>query len=110
MTRIGPIYDLLGIRLQDLNAGCGTCGKRLAEVISDLTGEWNVGQVVCIDCGTVAPTIEEKAWTVEASWRAPGLRVAVCQLCRYTSTPADLATAARFAQEHQDAKHSQVAS
>lgn len=48
----GPAYDLGdGTRLQDLDAACATCGKRLCEVIHDPTGVWRHGQIVCLDCG-----------------------------------------------------------
>lgn len=54
MRRRGPIYDLGdGMRLQDLDGGCTTCGKRLAEVIHDPEHCWAAGWVVCIDCGVV---------------------------------------------------------
>lgn len=55
MRRIGPIYELLGgLRLQDVDAGCGQCGKRLAEVIHDPSNCWPTGRLVCIDCGSLA--------------------------------------------------------
>lgn len=53
---LGPIYDLgHGLRLQDIDAGCGTCGKRLAIVIHDPLGCWPQGRVVCLDCGELVP-------------------------------------------------------
>ena len=53
MRRIGPIYDLEpGVRLQDIDAACRSCHKRLAEVIHDASRTWATGVLVCIDCGT----------------------------------------------------------
>jgi hypothetical protein len=104
VKRLGPIYDLgNGLRLQDLDGGCGSCGKRLAEVIHDPTACWRSGAVVCIDCGTVATQ------PIVKSYRAPGLRVAECLLCRWTSLPTDSGTAARLAMMHQLRAHGQVA-
>jgi hypothetical protein len=110
MRRIGPIYDLLGIRLQDVDAGCGACGKRLAEVIDDTTGQWNRGQHVCVDCGTAAPAYAKKTpWTLRQSWRAPGQVVAACQLCSYVSMPSSLTKAAQWAEQHLAASHGDAA-
>jgi hypothetical protein len=107
MRRIGPAYDLLGTRLQDVDAGCGHCGKRLAEVIDDTTGQWNTGQHVCIDCGqaTRIPSLPSEPYALKPSYRAPGLRVACCQLCRWTSLPAPLEKAADLATRHLNEKH-----
>lgn len=86
IERLGPIFDLMGVRLQDLNAGCPRCGKRVSEVIDDTTGQWNIGQVVCVDCGTAAPayhasvTVHEVA--VMPSKQAPGKVLAVCRCGR----------------------------
>jgi transcription initiation factor TFIIIB Brf1 subunit/transcription initiation factor TFIIB len=113
MRRIGAIYDLEpGLRLWDVDAGCGACGKRLAEVVEDVSGQWRAGQHVCIDCGTVAPASDKpRPVAMRPSWRAPGLHVAACQLCRYTSMPTTLDKAAEFAQAHLASSHGeQVAS
>jgi hypothetical protein len=110
LRRIGPIYDLLGIRLQDVEAGCGQCSKRLAEVIDDTTGQWHTGQLVCIDCGTVAPAYDSPAqYKLRTSWRAPGKHVAACQLCPYVSMPTTLAKAAEWAEQHLTASHGHAA-
>jgi hypothetical protein len=110
--RIGPAYDLAGTRLQDLDLGCPHCGKRLAEVLDDATMQWNAGQTICIDCGVAVHVPREKRqWVLRGSWRAPGLHVAACQLCRYTSMPTTLDRAAEFAQAHLASSHGeQVAS
>lgn len=58
LRRIGPIYTLLDqLRMQDVDAACSVCGKRVAEVIHDPYGQWNTGQMVCLDCGTVARVV-----------------------------------------------------
>lgn len=111
--RIGPIYELLGMRLQDLDLGCPHCSKRLCEVIDDTTMQWNAGQAICIDCGIAVhvPRETDKQWALRKSWRAPGLHVAACQLCTYTSMPTTLDKAAEFAQAHLASSHGeQVAS
>ena len=107
MRRIGPAYDLpLGLRLQDVDGGCGACGKRLAEVIHDAGAQWNAGQVVCIDCGTVAPAYDNPVLVpLRSSWRAPGKHVAACTLCPYVSMPSTLTKAAEWAEQHLADKH-----
>lgn len=53
---IGLPYILDGTKLHDVRHHCWHCGKRLAEVIHDLTNGWRPGDFVCIDCGhTYAP-------------------------------------------------------
>lgn len=106
---VGPEYDLLELRLRDVDAGCGRCGKRLAECIHDPEMRWTRGQLVCIDCGEVA-TLPAKATVqspvrINASWRSPGLRVACCTLCPWTSMPLVADVAVKRAQEHLAAKH-----
>lgn len=49
----GAVYELDGLKLHDIDAGCWVCGKRLAEVIFDPTYIWRLGDFVCIDCGEV---------------------------------------------------------
>ncbi len=102
MRHLGPIYDLEpGLRLWDLDAGCGACGKRLAEVVEAVSGQWRQGAHVCIDCGTVAPVHDSPApYRLRTSWRAPGKHVAHCQLCPYVSMPTTLAKAAEWAEQH----------
>jgi transcription initiation factor TFIIIB Brf1 subunit/transcription initiation factor TFIIB len=113
VRRIGPIYDLHpGLRLWDVEAGCGACSKRLAEVVEDVSGQWLAGQLVCIDCGTVAPAYdktERPPWRLRTSWRAPGKHVAACQLCPYVSMPSSLEKAAEWAEQHLAAAHSGTA-
>jgi len=105
IRRIGPIYDLGdGVRLQDIDAGCGSCGKRLAEVIHDPSLTWAEGAWVCIDCGTVARK-EREPVAIKPSYRAPGLRVACCTLCTWTSMPTSLDKAAVAAQKHLTDRH-----
>lgn len=100
LERIGPIYDLLGTRLQDLDGACGDCGKRLAEVIDDTTGQWNTGQVVCVDCGTTARTSRpEHSIRIVPSWRSAGMRVASCT-CRWHSAVVSPDAAQRLAEQH----------
>lgn len=100
---LGPIYDLGdGTRLQDLDGGCPTCGKRLAEVVFDPGMTWNRGAVVCIDCGVEVRTAP---YEIKPSTRVPGRRVAVCQLCPYISMPAEGLKALEFAQQHYEASH-----
>jgi hypothetical protein len=101
VKRLGPIYDLEdGLRLQDIDAACGACGKRLAEVIWDPTpSAWRTGAVVCIDCN------QEATQHVEKSYRAPGRRVAECRLCSWTSLPVDSASAVRLAVQHHGRVH-----
>lgn len=57
MTLLGRVYDLDGLVLQDVDAGCGRCGKRLAEVINDPTRRYPTGRLVCIDCGQLARAV-----------------------------------------------------
>lgn len=102
LLRIGPVYDLLGIRLQDVDGGCGSCGKRLAEVIEDTTSQWNRGDIVCINCGERANLAP---YEIRSSWKVPGKRVAACQLCSYVSLPTDGDRAAQFALQHLAAAH-----
>lgn len=55
LSHLTKAYDLGdGTVLQDVDAGCGRCGKRLAEVIHDPTGQWPTSSLVCVDCGTRA--------------------------------------------------------
>ena len=54
MRTRGRVYDLDGLVLQDVEAGCGRCGKLLAEVVSDATRRYPTGRLVCIDCGQLA--------------------------------------------------------
>lgn len=112
--RIGPIYDLEdGLRLQDLDLACGTCYKRLAEVVHDPENRWHPENVVCIDCGTLARLpVPEKAprqVRLNQSWRAPGLRVAACTLCPRFSTPLPAQQAATWAARHLAEAHPEVA-
>ena len=105
LERLGPIYDLPdGIRLQDLDGGCGTCGKRLAEVVHDSSARWNAGQIICVDCGTLArlpqPTRPTHDVRVKPSRRAPGLYVAVCT-CHRFSMVAHRAYVEQWASRHQ---------
>lgn len=100
---LGPIYSLEdGSRFQDIDAGCGTCGKRLAEVVHDPSGQWNVEDVVCLDCGTIANL---RPFELKASTKVPGRRVAVCMLCPYVSMPTDGDKAAEIALAHLAAAH-----
>ena len=110
--RRGPEYDLLGLRLVDVDLGCGVCGKRLAEIIHDADGNLPAGRLYCVDCATLAPAYDRPASVaMRPSWRAPGLHVAACQLCTYTSMPTTLDKAAEFAQAHLTSRHGeQVAS
>lgn len=57
MKTLGRVYDLDGLVLQDVDAGCSRCGKRLAEVINDPTRVYPTGRLVCIDCGSLARVI-----------------------------------------------------
>ncbi len=103
IPRLGPIYDLGdGSRFQDLDLGCPYCGKRLAEVVFDPGYTWRSGTIVCLDEG-----IEVRAtpYLVKPSHKAPGKRVAVCQLCPYISMPTDGLKALEFAQQHYEASH-----
>lgn len=56
MRLTGRVYDLDGLVLQDVDAGCTKCGKRLAEVIHDQSRQYPTGRLVCIDCGQLART------------------------------------------------------
>jgi hypothetical protein len=114
IRRLGPIYDLDdGLRLQDLDASCRQCYKRLAEVIHDPSGQWNTQDVVCIDCGTTAtlPTEEKPRQPVvlRRSWRSAGLRVACCTLCPHTSMPLPMDRAAQWAVKHLAERHTGAA-
>lgn len=83
---LGPIYDLGdGTRLQDLDGGCNTCGKRLSVVVHDPFLRWNAGQIVCIDCGTVARRPSAHEVKVGPFYK-PGLVVARCS-CKWSSLP-----------------------
>lgn len=82
---IGPIYTLDDqTRLQDVDAGCGTCGKRLAICIHDPHGCWPQGQLVCIDCGTLAPTPSAHEITIRQYYRS-GLVIGFCSCRRWRS-------------------------
>jgi hypothetical protein len=113
MRRLGAIYDLHpGLRLWDVDAGCSACGKRLAECVEDVSGQWRAGELVCLDCGTVAPSYDKPPPVpLRSSWRAPGKLVAACTLCPYVSMPASFEKAAEWAEQHLTTRHGeQVAS
>lgn len=100
MRRIGPVYNLLdGLRLQDVDGGCPTCGKRLAECIHDPSMQWNAGQIVCIDCGTTVRIPTTPTVRLKPSWRASGLFLAGCS-CGWYSMPLTKAEAERFGANH----------
>lgn len=102
---LGPVYDLDdGLRLQDVDAGCGFCGKRLALVIHDPSGSWRQMALVCIDCGRESHT-EQGPMAIQSSYRAPGKRIACCRLCKWTSMPTSLQGAAGAAQQHLETQH-----
>lgn len=108
MTYIGPVYDLGdGTRLHDIDAGCGTCGKRLAEVIHDPSAQWNAGATVCVDCGTAAPAYHASVTAhhvnIQPSKQAPGKCLAVCRCGRLS-----MITTREHAQQWAD-KHLQQA-
>ncbi len=114
MRVLGPIYELDDrTRLQDVDAGCGTCGKRLARVIHDPRGNWPQGRLVCIDCGTLAPEyappLERALFRLVPSYRAPGHRLACCTLCKWNSGPLTAAEALRFGLQHLSSKHPEQA-
>lgn len=99
MKRLGPIYDLEdGTRLQDLDGGCGSCGKRLAEVVSDPHGQWNHGWIVCIDCGRVHDDSEHRI-NIKRFYRG-GLSIAFCS-CNQRSLPGARSTVEQWAKAHQ---------
>lgn len=80
---IGPIYTLDdSTRLQDVDSACGRCTKRLAVVLHDPHGCWPQGRLVCIDCGTLAPTYTAHRVKVQPSKQAPGKALAVCRCGR----------------------------
>lgn len=108
--RRGPIFDLLGVRLVDLEAGCPHCHKRLAEVVEDTTGQWNTGSVVCVDCGLEVrlPAPAARIRLVPAL-RSRGQTVAVCTGCRWAWLPTTRANAARRGEEHLLEHHPEVA-
>lgn len=99
--RRGAAYTLDdGLRLWDHDSGCGKCGKRLAEVLHDPSTRWNAGQLVCIDCGTVAPTWVNPEHTVRiVSTRPPVRRVALCS-CHRSSLPTTTEKAQEWANKH----------
>jgi hypothetical protein len=107
MRHLGPIYDLDdGTRLQDIDAGCGSCGKRLCEVVHDPHNVWRAGQIVCLDEGITAPVYVNvhPAHTIRIvpSKRAPGKFIAVCT-CRRFSMITSRENAQKWATKHSQA-------
>lgn len=90
MRFLGPPYDIeaSGVRVRDVDLACPTCGHRLAEVISDVTGCWTRGRLACIDCWEIVrkPVGEKPVHRtrVVPSRRATGMFLAGCSCGWYS--------------------------